>query len=107
MRSPWDAPESPSIVLIRWVPALPAQHAREGQRRSRPAGKPLSDLSGYLRNPIQFVEHFWPATGAKFRPFFPIAFPIRLTLVADLSPPFSTCAGSTRVSASFSWALRR
>src|SRR5262245_19941471 len=37
------------------------------------------DLSGYLRNPTQFVEHFWPATGAKFRPFFPMAFPIRLT----------------------------
>src|SRR5215510_8274040 len=37
------------------------------------------DLSGYLRNPTQFVEHFWPSTGAKFRPFFPMAFPIRLT----------------------------
>ena len=28
-------------------------------------------------------------------------------LVPDVSPPFSTCVGSTLVSASFSWALRR
>ena len=49
------------------------------------------DLSGYLRNPTQFVEHFWPTTGAKFRPFFPMAFPIRLTPVSRTpvraSPP--------------------
>jgi hypothetical protein len=80
------ASESLGIVLIRWVPVLPTQHAREGQRRSHPAGKPL-------RRPFRIPEKSDTVCRtllARYRgeipSFFPMAFPIRLT------PVFSTHA---------------
>ena len=77
---PSDAPESPGIVLIRWEPALPALHAREGQRRSHPAGKPLRRPFWIPKKSDTVCRTLLARSRGKSPSFFPLAFPIRLTL---------------------------